>query len=146
MSPLFSFGVVGQYAPMFTKNCDRGASCSASETRLGGEMRLHAETSEGLSPWISLGVGYEWLSLSEKGVPVWDMKLGGLDFDLGLGMDFRVSQTFTIGPFLDVRYGKFASASGSMSSSGSYSGDIASAEQSAHEWLTFGVRGAFTLQ
>lgn len=145
VSPVFSLGVVGQYAPMSTKNCDPGSSCSASDDRVGGEMRFHAEASQALSPWLSLGMGYEWLKLSEKGGAVWDVKLKGLDFDLGLGMDLRASQTFTIGPLLDFRYGKFGSASGSMRGTGSYSGDIPGSDQSAHEWLTFGVRGAFTL-
>jgi len=141
VNPLFSFGLALQYAALATKNCDTGASCSASDTRIGVEARLHFLAEQPFSPWISGGLGYESFSLSESGAIAADASLTGVDFDFQVGGDIRVNPTFTLGPFLGVRTGTYSS----VSSSGSTSVDIPDANQSAHGWITFGVRGAFTL-
>ncbi len=139
-NPLFSFGVAFQYAPLTTKNCDPGSSCSASDTRIGVEGRLHLVAEQSFSPWLSGGIGYEWFSLSESGAYVGDLTLKGLDFEFQAGGDFRVNSTFTLGPYLGLRFGTYDSAS-----SGSASADIPDANQTSHGWVTFGIRGAFTI-
>jgi len=137
---MVSVGLAFQYAPLVTKNCDTGSSCSASDKHLGGELRLHITPEQALSPWISVGAGYEWLSLSETGASSGDGGLNGWDFDFELGGDVRVTSSMTLGPYVGLRLGNYGSAS-----SGSNSADIASANQTTHGWLAFGVRGAFTL-
>jgi hypothetical protein len=144
-NPLFSVGLALQYAPVTTKNCDTGSSCSSSDTRLGVEGRFHFAADQMFSPWISFGLGYEWFSLSETGANTFDMTFKGLDFEFQVGGDFRVSPTFTLGPYLGYRVGTFDSASISSPGSSDASADIPDASQASHGWLTFGLRSAFTL-
>jgi opacity protein-like surface antigen len=138
--PLFSFGLTFQYAPLMTKNCDSGSSCSASDTRFGVEGRLHGATEQLFSPWISFGLGWEWFSVSESGSQSEDVSFNGLDFDFQVGGDIRVSPAFTVGPFLGVCVGNY----GSFSTSG-VTVDIPDSYQTTHAWMTFGLRGVFTL-
>lgn len=142
-SSLFSFGLVFQYAALMTKNCDTASSCSANDTRIGGEARLHFATEELVSPWLSAGIGFEWLSLSESGASTADTTLTGIDFDFQVGGDFRVSRTFTVGPFFGLRVGSYDSGSATVPGYGSRSADIPSASQTVHSWMTFGIRGVF---
>lgn len=143
VSSLFSFGLAFQYAALMAKNCDTGASCSASDTRIGGEARFHGATDQYFSPWISGGLGFEWFSLSESGSVAGDVTLSGVDFDFQVGGDFRISRTFTMGPFLGLRVGTYDSASVSTAGASSSSVDIPGASQAMHGWLTFGLRGVF---
>lgn len=143
--PVFSFGAKFEYAPLLTKNCDTGASCSASDKYLGIEARLHFAVEQSFSPWISAGLGYEWFDLSESGAYVADMGLNGLEFELQAGGDIRVSPVFTLGPFVGIRFGNYDSASVNIPGSMNASGDIADANQATHGWVAFGLRGAFTL-
>ena len=140
VGPLFSFGAVFQYAPLTTKNCDSGSSCSASDTRIGLEARVHLLAEEPFSPWFSLGGGYEWFSLSESGAQSGSGTLTGLDLDLQVGGDYRLAPFLTLGPYVGLRLGNYDSGS-----SGGSSADIPDANQATHGWLTFGARGAFTL-
>ena len=146
VNPLFSFGLTFQYAFLMTKNCASGESCSASDTSLGFAARLHFATDQSFSPWISAGLGYEWLSVSASaGGQSMDMTLKGLEYDFQVGGDFRVNPIFTLGPFFGVRVGNYGSGSLSITGQGSGSGDIPDANQGTHGWLTFGLRGTFTL-
>jgi hypothetical protein len=50
------FGVAFQYAPLRTKNCDTGSTCSGSDKYVGIELRLHLVPYRVFCPWISVGV------------------------------------------------------------------------------------------
>jgi opacity protein-like surface antigen len=144
VNPLFSFGLAFEYVPLITKNCDAGSSCSAHDIHLGIEGRLHFATDQSFSPWISGGLGYEWISLSESGSQTGDMSASGLEFNFQVGGDYRVNSAFTLGPFIGLHVGNYDSLSASAQGQ-SGSADIPSANQTTHGWMTFGLRGAFTL-
>jgi hypothetical protein len=140
VSPLFSFGTVFQYGFLSLKDCGT-YSCSGIDTHIGLKARLHLLADQVFSPWFSGGFGYEWFSLdmlrdgaSSSGT------LKGLDFDFEIGVDFRVTPLFTLGPFFGLQVGNYSS----QSSSGT-SNDLSDANQATHGWLTFGLRGVFTL-
>jgi hypothetical protein len=140
--PMFSFGVTAQYAPAMANDCGAGNSCSASDTRVGGELRLHIVPEQILSPWGAVGVGYEWLSHSADV----DRTHSGWDFEIQVGGDVRMTSFLTLGPYLGLRVGTFGHV---RASGGTLSGPIDQAIpdslQATHGWWLFGVRGAFTV-
>jgi hypothetical protein len=139
-TPNLSAGLAGQYAYMLTKNCDTGASCSASDYQILLEAIYNVRMGSTIDPWFGLGVGYERLSLTESG--------GGLDASgsvsgwglatVQVGGDFAAAPQVDVGPFVSFSVGKYGSAS-----SGGNSADIPST--AFHEWLQIGVRGTFNL-
>jgi hypothetical protein len=141
--PYLSFGMAFQYAPMWTKNCDSGSTCSASDTYVGLELRLHLVPDQAFCPWISVGVGYEWLSASETGAVTNEGSLRGRDYDIELGADIRVTRALAVGPYVGVRFGNYGDISNSNYSSGNDS--VPDGEQATHGWWVLGVRGAFTI-
>jgi hypothetical protein len=144
--PVLSFGLAVDYAPLFTKNCDPGFTCSGSDTRLGAEVRFHIVPEQSFSPWISLGGGWEWLTLSESGSgsDSGDLTVDGWDLNFQVGGDIRVNPFLTLGPYFGVRVGGYGHLKLS-SPSLSLEGDIQEASKTTHGWYVFGVRGAFTL-
>ena len=142
--PIFAFGIALAYAPLTAKNCDSGSSCSANDFRVGIEGRLHSAAQEPFDPWLSFGVGYEVLNLSESGNVSGGSTLNGFDLDFQLGGDIRIGKLFALGPFIGLRVGNYRSVS--VTSSGAQaSADIPEASQATHGWLTFGLRGSFSL-
>jgi hypothetical protein len=145
--PMFSFGMTAQYAPVTSNDCGAGNSCSASDTRIGGELRLHIVPEQILSPWLSVGVGYEWLSSSYSGGgESLDQTFSGWDFEFQIGGDVRTTHFLTVGPFIALRVGTF----GHSSASGTFltapvDQAVPDAQQATHGWWLFGVRGTFTL-
>jgi len=142
--PAFAFGIALAYAPLTAKNCDPGASCTASDLRVGLEGRLHFAAQQPFDPWLSFGVGYEVLSLSESRDVTGGSTLEGFDVDLQLGGDIRIGKLFALGPFVGLRLGKYRSAS-ITSSANHASADIPDGNQATHGWLTFGLRGTFSI-
>jgi len=141
ITPNFSLGGLFQYAIAQTKNCDPGASCSASIWRVGLEGIYNFRTGNAFDPWMGLGVGYEQLSLSESGGAVsGDLEVHGWEFlTLQLGGEYRVGPNFALGPFGSFSLAQYSSGS----SGGGPSGDIMNTAM--HEWLQLGVRGIFNL-
>lgn len=136
-TPLVSFGLAVQYAPAITKNCPATSTCSAHDTYVGAEFRLHAVPQQSFSPSIALGGGYEWFGVSENSQ---DAGLSGWAFGIEAAGDIRVTPYLTLGPYLGLRVGRYSSLS-----LGSSSVDIPDDDRAMHEWLAFGLRGAFTL-
>ena len=155
VTPNVMLGVYGQYgftslAGQIKTECDQasalGVSCSASDIRLGGQVQYHFSPSEKIDPWLGLGVGYEWMTISASGAGQ-DLSttISGVEFaNLQGGVDFKVMPNFGIGPFISLPLGQYGSVSNSGSGAASNpGGDISN--KAIHEWLTFGARGAFTL-
>ncbi len=130
-------GVGFDLAPGLTKNCDPGFSCSATDYRLRVEAIFTARAGMMMDPWLGVGIGYEWLSLSESGMG--SIQTTGWDyFNIEVGGEIRLGSQAALGPFVGLSVGEYSSAS-----SGGYSGDITN--QSVHEWLQFGVRGTINI-
>ena len=134
VTPNIMVGLYGQYGFVSLKNCE--GDCSASNLRLGVQGQYHLSPAEKLDPWFGLGIGYESMSMKRTGV---EGSASGLEFlNLQAGLDYKLSPAFGIGPFLSFSLGQYSSVS-----SGDLSMDIP--EKAMHQWLTFGVRGAFNL-
>jgi hypothetical protein len=155
INPLISVGAVFQYGYGLVKTdwCPLGWACSgsANDYRLSVEARFHFLTKQTFSPWVSAGLGYEWLSvkLSQLAERVRtdnpeqssSRTLRGRELlNLEFGGDIRVSRIFTLGPFLGLRFAQYDHISDDRGSE-----NIPSGNKSYHGWVMFGARGAFTL-
>jgi outer membrane protein W len=139
VTPNILVGLYGQYAFLFTKNCDPGASCSAHDVHLGVQAQYHIMPDQSVDPWLGLGVGYEWLVGSESGSVNGSATTTGLELlNLQGGADFQAASAFTVGPFLSLSLGQYSS----VSSNGN-SADITN--KALHEWITVGAKGTFGL-
>ncbi|HEY4187104.1 MAG TPA: hypothetical protein VGP07_18655 [Polyangia bacterium] len=121
--------------------CDAGVSCSVSDLRLDANFIYHLAARQSVDPWLGIGVGYEWLSLkaSAQGQES-NGTAGAFEFaNLQAGADFEVAPGFALGPFVSFSLGEYQS----ISFSGVTSGSMDVVSKSLHEWLLFGVRGAF---
>ncbi|HEU4386132.1 MAG TPA: hypothetical protein VFR85_21785 [Anaeromyxobacteraceae bacterium] len=145
-NPNWQLGLYFQYGIAFASNtfCPSGVSCSGSDIRLGGEV-MYTFASPGFSPWIGLGLGYEWLNLSaEAGGVSADFQVSGFEFlNLQVGGDWRLSPNFKMGPFVAFSIASYDSISVTVPGAGTVSGDIANT--TTHEWLQFGLKGTFDL-
>jgi outer membrane protein W len=152
--PNLFIGLYAQYGfawvgDNFDDLCDlSGASCSAHDIRLGVEGHFHFRPREKLDPWIGLGIGYEWLSMSaEQNDVELSMTFHGFEFvNLQAGLDIRVAENFYLGAFLTLTIAEFSEASvdGDAPAFGAQfgaNGDID--DKGVHEWLLLGVRGAY---
>lgn len=148
-TPLVSAGAIFQYgfAQLGSGVCPSGVSCSASDIRLGAEVRLHFMAEQSFSPWISGGLGYEWFGIDmSQGSQSAHVTFKGIEFlNLEAGGDFRAGPAFTLGPFIGFRVQRFDSMSGTTASGQDMSQDIPSENQAIHGWIAFGIRGALTL-
>jgi opacity protein-like surface antigen len=138
----YGFGFVNTDA---TPDCGQsGISCSVSDMRLGVNVQLHLAPGQSFDPWLGLGVGYEWLFLDVSAAGN-DAGVTGSGFEfanLQLGGDIVAAHNLAVGPFIGLSLGQYRSVS--MSGAlGSGSEDITS--KSLHEWLQFGIRGAFDI-
>ncbi len=139
-SPRWSGDVSAAYAPLtLVASGDAG---SASDLRLGTALRWHWLMLERLKPWISLGLGVEWLDYRSSGENT-DVGARGYDLDLQIGSDVRLSRSWTMGPYASARVGTYRHLSlhphwrgGSPSEV-----DLSFSDMAMHTWFTIGVRG-----
>lgn len=114
---------------------------SASDLRLGAALRWHWLLLERLKPWVSLGLGVEWLHFLSNADT--DVGARGYDLDLQIGSDVRMSRSWTMGPYASARVGTYRHLSlhphwrgGSPSEE-----DLSFSDMAMHAWFTIGVRG-----
>ena len=145
-TPNIYLGLYGQYAFTFVAGdaCGSGASCSAHDIRFGINAHYHFQPKENVDPWVGIGIGYEWLTVSESSGNVsGDTSVSGFEFvNLQGGVDFKATPAFRVGPFVSLSFSEYGSASTSLAGS-STSSDIQN--KALHEWFTFGVRGQYDL-
>jgi hypothetical protein len=146
----FMLGLYGAYAggfvgPKISNNCITNAiNCTASVMRVGLQGQIHLYPKEKLDPWFGLGIGYEWASIDMVGKSESSTtRFDGFEYlNFQFGYDNKVSSAFGIGPFISLSLGQYQMMTHSASTQKSTSTALT---KSAHEWLTFGLRGAFTL-
>jgi hypothetical protein len=140
--PLLSFGATTELGQAFLAHCS--SQCSSATFYLGGDLRFHFRTDRGLSPWVSLGLGYELLHFETGGGSA---SLSGYAVDLQAGGDFRTSSRWTVGPYLGLRIGTYRHTDfyAFWRGASPQSVDISYEDQAVHEWVTIGVRGTFTV-
>lgn len=128
--------------------CDSAdLDCSGQDVRLGIQAHYHIMADRQFDPWVGLGIGYEWLTMSTEGGGV-DVSatIHGFEFaSLQAGLDIALSDNFRVGPFVSFSLAQYSSTSvdcsGSICGNLGASGDIPN--KTLHEWLILGVRGAF---
>lgn len=141
-NPSWQLGLYFQYgfasvADAYCVGLQGANSCSGSNVRFGAQV-LYTFAGEGFSPWIGLGLGFEWQNITlDYGILTADAQLSGFEFlILQVGGDWKVSPTFKMGPFVSFSLGSYdtyslAGVSGSIASTGT------------HEWLQLGLKGSF---
>jgi hypothetical protein len=144
-NPNWQVGLYFQYGIAFPASsfCPTGASCSGSNVRFGAEA-MYTFPSQGFSPWLGLGLGFEWQNLfaSAGGVSA-DFQVSGFEYLIfQAGGDWHVSPNFKMGPFLSFSFGSYDSLK--VTALGvTQSGSIANT--TTHEWLQLGLKGTFDL-
>jgi len=138
---LFQYGLA-QIKDGSTTGCGSGIDCSGSVVRLGIEALYNFNLDTALTPWVGLGTGYEWFTISASaGGQSASVTAKGFEFaTLHVGGDYRVSPQFALGPFLSASLAQYSSAS--IDAPG-MSGSMDLTDKKMHEWIQFGVRGKF---
>jgi len=135
------------YAPTSSELCARvGGDCSSSGTqiKIGPEIRYSFTPDRRFSPWIGAGASYEVLNISvTQGQASESFSIKGWEyFRAEVGGDIHAARDVVVGPFASIGVGQYFSIDDSPAGGVSKSTDIKST--ALHEWLTFGVRLAYT--
>lgn len=133
-------GLIFEGVPPLDEACDTdGVDCSMRVYRLGVQLDYRF-VGPSTTPWIGAGIGYEWVSFNMDafGTEI-ELGLKGLEYlNLQGGVDWKVADKFSVGPFAMFSIGQY--------STGSQDGDDFDIENKAmHQWLQLGVRGRFDL-
>lgn len=146
-----------QYAPvLLTEDCRSEVSCSASQMRFGINASYHFRAGEKFMPWLGLGIGYEMLNMkisASEGDIETTIGTGarGIEFaSVQAGADYRVNDTFSIGPYLSLAAGVYQTATSSIETKNvPILGDISESDsesidnKAVHAWMSGGVRMQF---
>jgi hypothetical protein len=136
------FGFLGDQA---VDSCDAGnLDCTVFDLRLGVQGQYHFRPVERMDPWVGLGFGYEWLTLSRKGSDG-DSTLTyrGFEFlNFQAGLDFLPRKGVGVGPFASFSIGQYDTV---ISTTPIEDTKVDVEERRLHHWLVFGVRGTFVL-
>jgi hypothetical protein len=154
ITPSFYAGAFGQYAVGMVKN-ESTSSAPGQETgdgsgsvlRVGLNVHYHLLTEGTVLPWVGIGMGYERVSyhfpdaLSMDGKKGLETSIRGLEFaNLQGGADVRLLPGLRAGPFASLSVGRYDTGTSSFTGTTSFElGD-----KTVHQWLTLGLRGAFT--
>lgn len=142
----YGFGFVPSIASAPGAPCSiAGVSCSVNDLRFGLNVHYHFRPAETFDPWLGVGAGYEILNLSGSatGVSV-SASTRGFEFgNVQLGLDFKISPAFGVGPFAAFTIAQFSDNSASLN--GRDLNAPGYTNKSIHEWLIFGARGVFDI-
>jgi hypothetical protein len=141
IDPHWSLGLYFQYGFAFVASatCPSGVSCTASDIRFGGQVQYRFD-SQGFVPWVGLGIGGEWGTItgSSGGVSA-DIDISGFEFaNFQVGGDWLVSPMFRVGPYLQLTLAQYDTYK-------ALGQTISLPDKTMHEWLQIGVKGTFDL-
>jgi hypothetical protein len=141
LGALFQYGFA-QVKDNNTTGCGGAVDCSGHIIRLGIEGIYNFNLDSVLTPWVGLGVGYEWMGISlSSGGQSGSLTAKGLEFlTLHVGGDYRMSSQLALGPFLSFSLAQYSSAT---LEAGGTSMSMDLTDKKMHEWLQIGVRGKF---
>jgi hypothetical protein len=145
----YGFAIVADEYPTCSGTGAVEVDCSGHDVRLGIEAMYHFMPRGSLDPWIGLGFGYEWLTITnQSGSLEVSSTFSGFEFmDLQFGLDIALAKHFHLGPFLSFSLAQFSDASiecsgaSACTAAGGLFGEID--DTALHEWLMLGVRGVF---
>jgi hypothetical protein len=124
--------------------CDReNYDCYAATVRAGLQGHFQLMPHSSTNPWIGYGIGYESLTLVQSSdTDDGSVTNGGPEYArIMAGLDFRLSRTFGLGPFVDLSIGKYTRYRHDPPGEEDETGDIP--QSGTHEWLTLGARFVF---
>jgi hypothetical protein len=123
--------------------CPTGLSCSTYDLRFGANLHYHFLPNQTLDPWVGIGAGYEisTISVSAQGSSA-STSVNGFEFgNAQLGLDYKISSAFGIGPFATFTVAQFSN----VSADAIVQPQPTVNSKGIHEWLIFGLRGVFDL-
>jgi len=122
---------------------DANYDCYALGIRAGLQGHFQLMPHGSTNPWIGYGIGYESLTISvSDGDDNGSFTNAGPEYARVMaGLDFRLSRTFGLGPFVDVSIGKYTRYKDDPPGGESEDGDIP--KPAMHEWVTVGARFVF---
>jgi outer membrane protein W len=123
-----------------------GVSCSGSDMMFGAQFHYHLMPDQTIDPWAGVGVGYEIAnaSVSQNGTSLGSTSLSGFQFfNLQIGGDYKVMPNLGVGPFVMFSLGQYSNCS--TTPAGGSSANCPNYQSGTHEWLTFGIRGAYDI-
>ena len=143
----YGFGFLGGDFDMACSSS--GVSCSSSDVRLGLEVHYHPAPQHTVDPFVGLGFGYEWLSISAErsGVSASGTIHGFELLNLQAGIDFVATEGLHLGPALSFALSQYDSVSADCSANANClplsnaSGSVPN--KALHEWFMFALRGAY---
>ncbi len=144
----WSIGLYFQYGFAFVSDTycppSTGLSCSASNLRFGGQVHYRFD-GQGFLPWIGLGIGGEWGTVTGEvlGFSGTILEVSGIEFaNLQVGGDWVISPNFRLGPYVQLSFAQYDTVKQI---------DVnlqlvpVLVSKTTHEWLQFGVKGTFDL-
>lgn len=157
-SPVTTFGAYAQLGVGGNGDSCAG-ECDWSDLRIGVQGQWRLAPGSAVDPWIGLGLGYEWLSFrtllrvplpdpepdEPADVPVRAAELlGGPEVTLQAGLDFRVEDSFSVGPYASATLGQYLSAGIKCDPADFGCVEAPSIDGSGlHSWLGIGLRGSY---
>jgi hypothetical protein len=122
-----------------------GVSCTSSDLMFGVNFHYHLMPQQTLDPWAGVGLGYEVFNLSASGRGVsGGSSYNGFQFlNIQVGGDYKAMPNLGIGPFVMFSLGQFSNCS--YSGFAAMFGSCSVPNSALHEWLTFGIRGAYDI-
>ena len=110
-------------------------SCSSVALKVGPIARYYFSPAKAFDPWVNVSTAFSLLGVSNgetasSGRRVQGPVLVGLEIlKAGVGVDWRLSPLFGVGPYLDVAFGTYLGAS-----------NVEAFSAAIHTWVSFGVR------
>jgi hypothetical protein len=122
-----------------------GTHCDAMNYRIGADLQLHLMPYGPFDPWLGIGFGYEWLNaeaFDDAGVFT-DFTFSGWQLPLlEAGMDFSLSPSFALGPYVAWAPGTYHNVDATQ---GGLTIRSRINDKAFHSWFQIGVKGTFKL-
>ncbi len=118
---------------------------SHREQRVGLQGTYTIAPDSRVAPWVGVGFGYSWTRYAAATTAAGkdtELGLGGLEGNLQLGGNYKLSPRWTAGPFASVSVGQFRSYVTWVDGSKETSVNVN--DKAIHEWVQFGLRTTFT--
>lgn len=134
--------------------------CDWADLRIGAQGQWRFAPGSSVNPWLGVGLGYEWLSFrtlvrvpvpdpgpdDPDAIPVRTAELlGGPELLLQGGLDFRVEDSFSVGPYASATVGQYVTDELKCDPPDLGCPEVPAIDGSGfHSWLGVGLRGTYT--
>jgi len=147
-TPKVSAGVYFQWNPAFVSSttCSSAATCSGHNMRAGIELVFDAIPDGAMNPWFSVGMGWEWSQASvTSGGVTGTLNVSGWELPVvQAGLDFALSKTLALGPYVGFFGGTYTNLTSRYGSSESRWA-VDPSTRAYHGWIQLGLKGTLSL-